>query len=342
MKIGILGCGSMGTVLGAFLTRGGLQVDFIDNYKAHVDMLNEAGVHIVGTQDFTEKVNAMLPEEMEGIYDLIFLFTKQTANEEVLTNLRAHLGENSIVCTLQNGIPEPFVAEYVGEERTVGGTVLWSATFREPGVSELTQDLTTLDHYFEVGEMDGKMTDRIQMVADVLGKMGNTRITQELMASRWSKLVNNACMSGMSAATGLTFGGVLDDPKASATLSYLCKEVYDCSKAEGYDMPLFFGYDPKVLDVFDQRSYEENQRVFKDVYSVALPAKASMLQDLEKGRKTEVKMINGYVSQVGRKHGIPTPFNDTVVKIVTGVEEGTLEITNKNIEFFEDSWYIYK
>lgn len=342
MKIGILGCGSMGTVLGAFLTRGGLQVDFIDNYKAHVDKLNEAGVHIVGTQDFTEKVNALLPEEMEGIYDLVFLFTKQTANDVVLTNLKSHLGENSTVCTLQNGIPEPFVAEYIGEERTVGGTVLWSATFREPGVSELTQDLTTLDHYFEVGEMNGKMTDRIKMVADVLGRMGNTRVTQELMASRWSKLVNNACMSGMSAATGLTFGGVLDDPKAAATLSYLCKEVYDCSEAEGYEMPLFFGYDPKVLNVFDQNSYEVNQKVFRDVYSVALPAKASMLQDLEKGRKTEVNMINGYVSFVGKKHGIPTPFNDTVVKIVTGVEEGALGITEKNLDYFEDSWYTYR
>lgn len=341
MKIGILGCGSMGTVLGAFLTRGGLQVDFIDNYKAHIDALNKKGAHIVGTQDFVEKVHAIEPEEMEGIYDLIFLFTKQTANEVVLSNLKEHLGENSTVCTLQNGIPEPFVAEYIGEKRTVGGTVLWSATFKEPGVSELTQDLTTLDHYFEVGEMNGKVTERIKMVVDVLGKMGHTLVTEKLMASRWSKLVNNACMSGMSAATGLTFGGVLDNPKASASLSYLCKEVYDCCTAEGYEMPLFFGYDPKVLNVCDKESYETNQAVFKDVYSVALPAKASMLQDLEKGRKTEVRMINGYVSSIGRKHGIPTPFNDTVVKIVTGVENGSLEITDGNMEHFEDLWYTF-
>ena len=139
MKVAILGCGAMGTVLGAYMTKNGCDVEMIDSYQAHVDALNEKGAHIVGTVDFTVPVKAVTPEQMEGIYDIVFLFTKQTANDVVLPNLLPHLGPDSTVCTLQNGVPEPYVASYVGESRTVGGTVLWGATFMEPGVSELTQ-----------------------------------------------------------------------------------------------------------------------------------------------------------------------------------------------------------
>ena len=82
MRIAILGCGAMGTVMGAFLTRNGCPVDMVDNYQAHVDALNEKGAHIVGMVDMTVPVRAMTPEQMEGIYDLVFLFTKQTANDQ--------------------------------------------------------------------------------------------------------------------------------------------------------------------------------------------------------------------------------------------------------------------
>ena len=140
MKVAILGCGAMGTVLGAYMTMGGCDVELIDNYQAHVDKMNQSGAHIIGTVNLNVPVRAITPEQMHGIYDIVFLFTKQTANEAVLPNLLPHLGADSTVCTLQNGVPEPFVAQYVGENRTVGGTVLWGATFIEPGVSELTQD----------------------------------------------------------------------------------------------------------------------------------------------------------------------------------------------------------
>ena len=231
MRVAILGCGAMGTVLGAYMTKNGCNVELIDSYEAHVQALNEKGAHIVGTVDFTVPVKAITPGQMEGIYDVVFLFTKQTANDEVLPNLLPHLGPDSTVCTLQNGVPEPFVAAHVGKARTVGGTGLWGATFQEPGVSELTQDLSRNDHLFEIGEMDGTITPRIRQVADVLGYMGPTAVTDSLMASRWGKLINNACMSGMSAACGTTFGGVLDNDKARACLSYLGHEVKQCCEA---------------------------------------------------------------------------------------------------------------
>ena len=322
MRIAIVGCGAMGTVLGAYLNKNGCEVDMVDSYKDHVDTLNTNGAHIIGTVDIVVPVRAMLPEQMTGIYDLVFLFTKQNANPQILPHLLGYLDENSTVCTLQNGVPEPDVASYVGEKRTVGGTVLWGATFQEPGVSELTQDITLSDHLFEIGEIDGSIGPRIQMVADVLAQMGRpTLITDKLMSSRWGKLVNNACMSGMSAVCGCTFGEVLDNPVARACLSYIGREVKQCCEAEGYSLPTLLGSQtPLSLELKNQAQFDESQRMFLEMYEGLRAAKASMLQDLEKGLPTEVNMINGYVCKAGRRHSIPTPFNDAVVKFVSTAE----------------------
>ncbi len=334
MKVAILGCGAMGTVLGAYLTVNGFPVDMIDAYEAHVDALNEKGARIIGHADMTVPVHAITPAQMQDPYDIVFLFTKQLANDTVLPALLPYLHAESTVCTLQNGVPEPFVAHYVGEKRTVGGTVLWGATFHEPGISELTQDIGQSDHLFEIGEIDGSVGDRIRQVAGVLEHMGPVRITDSLMASRWGKLVNNACMSGMSAVCGCTFGEVLADPVARACLSYLGREVKRCCEAEGYRLPPLLGMPspPDYLALEDQAMFDTSQREFLRMYDGLRDAKASMLQDLEKGQRTEVHMINGYVSQTGRKHGIPTPFNDWVVEIVSGIEEGKLPLGKGNLQ----------
>lgn len=343
MKIGILGCGAMGTVMGAYMTKNGLDVELIDSYKEHVDVLNKNGAHIIGSVDMIVPVKAVTPEEMKGIYDLIFLFTKQTVNDTVLKNLLPHLNEKSTVCTLQNGVPEHFVAGYVGEERTLGGTVLWGATFVKPGVSELTQDITKNDHLFEIGAIDGTIGERVNNAAEILGYMGRAKITDTLMASRWGKLINNACMSGMSAACGATFGEILQDEKSRACLSYLAREVKRCCEAEGYKMPILLNEQlPYSCDIKDQEMFDTNQRMFLEMYKDMYTAKASMLQDLEKEKKTEVLMINGYVSSTGDKYNIDTPFNDTVVEIVTKIEKKLLLLSMDNLKYFNDKLFEYK
>ena len=343
MRIAILGCGAMGTVMGAFLTANGCPVDMIDSYQAHVDALNRDGAHIVGMVDKRVPVHALTTDQMEGLYDLVFLFTKQTANDEVLPALLPHLKEDSTVCTLQNGVPEPYVASYVGESRTVGGTVLWGATFVGPGESELTQNIELNDHLFEIGEMDGHIGDRIKMVAEVLGHMGRpAKVTDKLMASRWGKLINNACMSGMSAVCGATFGGVLENPVSRACLSYLGREVKQCCEAAGYQLPLLLNeQSPDTLDLKDQAMYQADQKMFQVMYQDMHTAKASMLQDLEKGKKTEVTMINGFVCQTGDKYGIDTPFTDKVVEIVTKIEQKELPLSMENVALFPKEWFTY-
>jgi 2-dehydropantoate 2-reductase len=334
----------MGTVMGAYLYKNNYPVDMVDSYKEHVDELNRSGAHVVGKADFTIPVHAITPDQMTGVYDVVFLFTKQTANDVVLPNIVKHIGPDSTVCTLQNGIPEPYTAKYVGEERTVGGTVLWGATFVKPGVSEVTQHIEKCDHLFEIGTIKGDTGPRVTTVGEIRGKMGRpAKITNVLMASRWGKLINNACMSGMSAACGATFGDILKNDKSRAALSYLGREVKFCCEADGYKLPtLINGLFPDCFAISDQKMFDENQQLFLTMYADMHTAKASMLQDLEAHRITEVRMINGYVSQTGHAHGVPTPFNDKVIEIVSGIEQGKLPLSKDNIKLFDDALFTYK
>lgn len=336
MKIAIYGCGSMGTVLGAFLNKNGLEVTLIDSYEEHVKALNEKGARIVGWADLTVPVKAITPEQMEGKYDIVFILTKQTANSVALPHLKQFLNDDSVVCTLQNGVPEYSVDEYIGGNRTVGGTVLWGATFVSPGVSEVTQDVTSGDILFDIGEIDGKDTERIKKVAKVLEHMGPVLIVENLMGARWSKLILNSCMSGMSAAMGTVFGDILDNPKASACLSYIASDIINVCEEAKVDLEDVMGMDMRDFGRVDTvEAFEKSQDCFRKFYADKLTAKASMLQDLEKGKQTEVDMINGFVVEQGKKYGIPTPYNDIAVKIIKGIENKELPLSMDNLKFFD-------
>lgn len=123
MRTCIYGAGSLGTVLGAYITKNGGKIDLINRNKAHVEALRKNGAKIVGTVDMTVPVNVFFPDEMQGQYDVIILLTKQLFNKEVVTMLKDFLAKDGVICTLQNGIPEPLIAEIVGSNRTVGCTV---------------------------------------------------------------------------------------------------------------------------------------------------------------------------------------------------------------------------
>ena len=162
----IYGAGSLGTVLGAFITKNGGQVDLINRNKAHVSLLNEKGARIIGTVDMTVPVKAITPDEMEGKYDVIVLLTKQLFNKDVVTMLKDFLSDDGVIVTLQNGIPEPGIAEIVGENHTMGCAVEWGAALIEPGVCELTSDKDSLS--FHMGKMPGITEVQFNRVKDFL------------------------------------------------------------------------------------------------------------------------------------------------------------------------------
>ena len=152
--------------MGAYLTREGVQVDLINRNHAHVDALNRSGAHITGTVDMTVPVNALLPEDMTGKYDIIFLMTKQLNNHETVAFLKNYLAEDGVIVTMQNGIPEDSIAEIIGPEHTIGVTVEWGATMTTPGSSRLTSDPESLS--FHMGSMPGIPDNKLEQVKAVL------------------------------------------------------------------------------------------------------------------------------------------------------------------------------
>ena len=331
MKTAIYGAGSLGTVLGAYLTKGGVDVELVNRNKAHVEALRKGGAHITGTVDFTVPVRVSFPDEMTDGYDIIFLMTKQLANPEVVTMLKPKLSEEGVIVTLQNGIPEPGIAEIIGPDRTIGCTVEWGAALGEPGTSELTSDPSALS--FHMGGMPEVPQSRLDKVKEVLEKMCPVSFESNLIGARWSKLLINSTYSGIGTVIGGTFGDVCTNPRAREMAVRCMKECIDVGRAsgavfapvQGKDITKLFYYKGALKKAFAKLLVPI---AMKKHYGIV----PSMLQDLRKGKKCEIDAINGVVCEFGRKYGVPTPVNDRIVETVKAEQDGTLPISAENVE----------
>ena len=334
MRAAIYGAGSLGTILGAFITRHGQQIDLINRNEAHVAALKEQGAHVTGTLEFTQKVSALLPGEMTGKYDIIFLLTKQQHNAEVVTFLKDYLEGDGVIVTLQNGIPELAIGEIVGDDRVLGCTVAWGATMLGPGVCELTSAPDSLT--FSLGSLSPTPNKHLDEVKALLEMMGPVTLDSNFIGTRWSKLLINSAFSGMSAVLGCTFGEAAKDKASRRVVQALIQECIDvCDKGgiriepvQGKDIVKLLGYKGPV-----------KKAISFAIIPIAIRKhallKASMLQDIEKGKPTEVDAINGVVCAYGRKVGCPTPCNDKVVEIIHKIEKGELSPCQDNLIFFK-------
>ena len=333
MRIAIYGAGSLGTVLGAYLAKNGVPADLVNHNSAHVKALKENGAHITGTVDFTVPVSAILPEEMTGKYDIIFLMTKQLNNREVVTFLKEYLAEDGLVVTLQNGIPENTVAEIVGPEHTVGVVVEWGATLSAPGESTLTSAPDSLS--FHMGGMSGIREEQLQRVKDVLEKMCPVEIETNLPGARWSKLLINATFSGLGTVIGGTFGDVTADPRSREIAVRCMREVIDVGHAAGVEFAPVQGKNITALFYYTN---PVKKAVAKLILPVAMKKHAaiepSMLQDLKKGKPCEVDAINGVVCEWGKKTGVPTPVSDRIVEIIRDIQAGRRKTGKDNLSLF--------
>ena len=333
MRIAIYGAGSLGTILGAFISKAGVPVELINRNKAHVEALREHGARVVGTMQFTQQVIAYTPDEMNGVYDILFLMTKQQHNSEVVEMLKGFLAPDGVLVTFQNGLPEVGIAAILGEERVLGSTVAWGATLQSPGVCELTSEPDALS--FSLGAISEKRSKHFGKVKELLELMGSVDIEENFLGTRWSKLLINASFSGMSAVLGCTFGEAAGPRESRRVVQALIKECIDACSAGGIRIEPVQGKD--IVKLLDYKN------AFKRAFSFFIipiairkhaKLKASMLQDLEKGKLTEVDAINGAVSEFGRKVGVPTPANDMVVDIIHKIEKGVLSPGFDNLKYF--------
>ena len=334
MRIAIYGAGSLGTILGAFISKAGVPIELINRNKAHVEALKAKGAQVVGTMNFRQPVLAYTPDEMKGTYDILFLMTKQQHNAEVVQMLKGFLAPDGVLVTFQNGLPEMQIAEVLGEERVLGCTVAWGATMQSPGVCELTSEPDALS--FSLGAISTQRSKHFAKVKELLETMGTVEVEENFLGTRWSKLLINAAFSGMSAVLGCTFGEAAGPKESRRIVQALIKECIDVCQVGGIRIEPVQGKDiVKLLNYTNAL-----KRVFSFfIIPIAIrkhaKLKASMLQDLEKGKLTEVDAINGAVSEYGRKVGFPTPMNDKVVEIIHRIERGELKPSFDNLRYFK-------
>ena len=334
MRIAIYGAGSLGTILGAFINRAGVPVELINRNKAHVAALNEKGAHVVGTLEFTQSVKAYIPEEMSGEYDILFLMTKQQNNKEVVQMLSNYLASDGVLVTFQNGLPEMQIASILGEERVLGCTVAWGATLLSPGICELTSEPDALS--FSLGSISERRSRHFDKVKQLLEMMGTVEVEDNFIGTRWSKLLINAAFSGMSAVLGCTFGEAAGPRKSRRVVQALIKECIDVCAKGGIRIEPVQGKDiVKLLDYSNPLKRAFSYFIIPIAIRKHAKLKASMLQDIEKGKLTEVDAINGAVSEYGRKVGCPTPTNDLVVEIIHKIEKGELKPGFSNLDLFK-------
>ena len=334
MRTAIYGAGSLGTILGAYITRAGGQIELINRNKAHVEALSTKGAKVVGTVDFEQKVTAYTPDMMSGEYDAIFLMTKQQNNKEVVEMLKGYLAEDGGLVTFQNGLPEVLIADILGEDRVLGCTVAWGATMLSPGVCELTSEPDALS--FSLGSISPKRNRHFDQVKKLLELMGTVDVEENFIGTRWSKLLINASFSGMSAVLGCTFGEAAAPKESRRIVQALIKECIDVCAAGGIRIEPVQGKDiVKLLDYKGSLKKAISFFIIPIAIRKHAKLKASMLQDIEKGKLTEVDAINGSVSDYGRKVGCPTPMNDKVVEIIHKIEKGELKPESDNLKYFK-------
>ncbi len=319
MRICIYGAGAMGTSLGACLMRKNpvLDIDFVTRNRAHVEALNTRGAEFEGKAG-TVPVHALLPEEMKGEYDVIFLATKQRENGAIARFLAPFLKQDGALVTVQNGLPEEGLANVLGQDRIYGCTLGWGAELAAPAKIKLTSEEMCL----ALGAFG--RGDKLKELETLLSSAFTVTVG-ELAEIRYSKLVVNAAFSTLSAISSLSFGELAK--KHKKLVLALMKETISVAKAAGCKRLVQNGHD--ILKLFSSpfagMLLPVAMKKHRDIRS-------GMLKDLLAGRRCDVDFVAGAVVKAGERLGVETPMLSAAVSLVHDVENGLAEIAPESLE----------
>jgi 2-dehydropantoate 2-reductase len=333
-RIGIVGAGAIGSVVGGMLTKGGRDVTLIDQWPDHVAAMRKHGLRLSGTcGDQTIKVKALNIHEAQSIrepFDAVFVSVKSYDTEWATQLGVQYLATpDGVVVDFQNGINDERVAVIAGRERTLGCVITIGAGMYEPGHAMRT-DTNAVG--FKIGELDGRESARARELAQIMNAVAPSKTTTNLWGERWSKLAVNCMANPIAGLSGLGSAEVRTDPNARRIAIKVAAEVIRVGRALGHEVEPIFGVPAqRFVEGADGKNLEELETDMAAGAGSLAGGKPSFLQDVLKGRRTEVEFLNGYVSEQGRKAGIPTPFCDAIVKVVKSFPVGTLSPDPKNL-----------
>jgi 2-dehydropantoate 2-reductase len=298
MRIAVVGSGGVGGYFGGRLAAAGADVTFLAR-GAHLEALRTRGLRIDSPKGNVHlpRVNAVGDPAAIGPADVVFFAVKLYDTAGALAMLPPLIGPDTIVIPFQNGVESvETLTNAVGRAHTGGGVSYVSAVISEPGVIRHT----AMDHLI-FGEIDGQRSARLERLLEACQPAGfQSTLSDDITVEIWTKFVRLSVFSGMTAVTRSPIGVIVNDPELLEMLKTAARETMAVAHAKGV----------AVAGTID----EDVAAAYK-----ALPpqAKASMLEDLERGRRIELPWLSGAVVRIGREAGVPTPthaFINTVLK----------------------------
>jgi 2-dehydropantoate 2-reductase len=303
MKIAFLGSGALGCAIGSALTEGGHETWLVDRFAAHVEAMRRDSLQVddaSGSRRVTVRATTN-PGEV-GPVDLVIVLVKSFHTDSAMRGALDLVGPDTLVLSLQNGLGhEDVLSEIVGRERVLAGKTYVGGVLKAPGhiQSGVSGKLTI------VGELDGRVTDRVRAIADAFNGSGlTTTVSDNILGTMWDKLLINVATGAITGITGLTYGQLYAEPTMKATALAAIGEAMAAAQAAGIHLSMTHA--------------EQAWTMAAEGLSPAF--KTSMLQSLEKGSVTEIDFINGAIVRWGERLGVPTPVNSTLVACIKGIE----------------------
>ena len=339
-KILFVGAGAIGSYLGAFLSRAGHDVTLVDPWAEQVETIRERGVSVTGPHEpFEARPAAVHLHEAARLprdYEIAFVAMKAYDTAWAAQLALRHLGPDGYVVAAQNCWPDPVVAAVAGASRAVGlvmskiGVALWKPGQVERG-SEKGQG--TGHDVFRAGEHDGRVTPRAAELAQMLSVIDGAQVTANLWGERWAKLCANAMGNPVQAMSGLGSLEIASSEVGRAITIHLAAESARVGRALGYRVPKFNGAAAEQwADAARRETYEALDRMLTPASVSRRNWRASMAQDVVKGRPTEIDYMNGHVVAQGRERGVPTPVSTAVIEVMHEVEKGIRQPAPQNIK----------
>ena len=299
----MLGAGALGCSIGGTLAAGGSDVILMDSFQAHVDAINASGLKMrVGEEEKVVRVKAYSDCRGLAAVDLIIVLVKSFHTAAAIISVAPIIGKDTMVMSIQNGLGhEEILADVVGREHVLAAKTYVGGVFLEPG--HIISSAKGKHTY--IGELDGKLTPRLQAIVDEFNKAGLLATASiNIYGTMWDKLLVNVATGALCGITKLPYGGLYKIPEIEACALAAVAEGIAIAKANNINLT------------------SEDPTYFWTLAAEGLPPefKTSMLQSLEKGELTEVDFINGSVVRWGERSGILTPVNQALLACTKGIE----------------------
>ena len=297
MRIAILGAGGVGGYFGARLIAAGEDVTFIAR-GAHLTAMQTGGLRVESPKGdlHLRAVKATNDVAAVGPVDILLLTVKMYDLESAAAMIRPLVGPQTAVITLQNGVEAvDIVAHSVPRANVVGGVAYVAAVIAEPGLIRHTS-LDTLIF----GELDGQRSERLVALQAACVRAGfAARVSDDIDIDLWAKFARLSVFSGMTAVTRSPIGVLRDDPELYALLQAACEETIRVGRARGIALP------ETLMGEIEQM-----------VHGLPHHARASMLEDLERGRRLELPWLSGAVVRLGKAAGVATPIHAFIATVL--------------------------